>query len=287
MTLFRSLIMAAFALASINACSSDDTEIIEDDDAGETDAGETDAGETDAGETDAGDTDAGADPSAKMMLDLADVAANPDDYEWFDFRPNLKKLILAGAAETEHIAILWYMVEDGGVALHYHAKTESVYVIDGTQTDAKGTYETGTVYFNPPGSGHAVTDSSGFFLLAYAAPPDFMGTDMIEEYTPVKLDTEDPEFTTDNSFEEAGEGVETFAPELDSEGGMSAEFIETASADAYDYEGNYVLVLDGSCEIDGDTYTEDMLVVTEGIAPIAFTVSATAASTCLALGVSF
>lgn len=265
MTLFRSLIVVV--LVSTGACSSDDTD--------------------DVVVEDAGDTDAGQDPSAKMMLDLADVAANPDEYAWFDFRPNLKKLILAGAAETEHIAILWYMVEDGGVALHYHAKTESVYVIDGTQTDAKGMYETGTVYFNPPGSGHEVTDSSGFFLLAYAAPPDFMGTDMIEEYTPVRFDTEDPDFTTDNTFEDAAEGVEAFAPDLDSAGGMSAVFIAATSEDVFDYEGNYVLVLDGSCEIDGATYSEDMLVVTEGVAPIAFTVSATIDGTCLALGVSF
>lgn len=273
MTLFRSLTIAAVSLTFASACSSDDTEIVDGQDAGDQDAGDQD--------------DAGADPSAKMMLDLGDVAANPDDYEWFDFRPNLKKLILAGAAETEHIAILWYMVEDGGVALHYHAMTESVYVIDGAQTDAKGTYETGTVYFNPPGSGHEVTDSSGFFLLAYAAPPDFMGTDMIEAYTPVRLDTEAADFTTDNPFEEQDPGIDTFAPELDTEGGMSAEFVAISSDDTYEYAGNYVLVLDGSCEIDGETCTEDMLVVSEAVEPVDFAVSATAGSTCLALAVSF
>src|SRR3954452_14402017 len=111
--------------------------------------------------------------STATAFDLADVKANPGSYEFMDFKTNVKKLILAGAPETEHIAILWYTVTDGGVGLHYHAKTESVYVIDGTQTDAKGTYPTGTVYFNPPGSGHQITDSSGFFVLAYAAPPHF------------------------------------------------------------------------------------------------------------------
>jgi hypothetical protein len=275
MSLYRSLSIAAVALTLVEACS-DDTVVVEVEDAG------GDAS-IDAGPD--GDDDGGLE--AKAVLDLAEVAANPDDYEWFDFRPNLKKLILAGAAETEHIAILWYMVDDGGVALHYHGQTESVYVIDGTQTDAKGTYETGTVYFNPPGSGHQVTDSSGFFLLAYAAPPDFMGVDMIEEYTPIKLDTEDPDFIADQAFEEGAEGVQTFAPELDSEGGMSAEFIETSSAEGYDYEGNYVLVLDGSCTIDGESYTQDMLAVTTGVAAEAFVIAAGEDSTCLALAVSF
>ena len=53
------------------------------------------------------------------LLDLKDVKANPTAYEWFDFRPNVKKLILAGAAETEHVAILWYTVDRwrGGAAL--------------------------------------------------------------------------------------------------------------------------------------------------------------------------
>lgn len=275
MSLYRSLSIAAAALAFAEACS-DDTVVMEIEDAG---------GDASIEAGPDGDDDAGLEP--KAVLDLADVAQNPDDYEWFDFRPNLKKLILAGAAETEHIAILWYMVDDGGVALHYHAKTESVYVIDGTQTDAKGTYETGTVYFNPPGSGHQVTDSSGFFLLAYAAPPDFMSTDMIEEYTPIKLDTEDADFVADQAFEEQADGVQTFAPVLDSGGGMSAEFIETSATDTYDYEGNYVLVLDGSCAIDGESYAEDMLVVTTGVAPESFEVAASEGSTCLALAVSF
>lgn len=46
---------------------------------------------------------------------------------WCQFRPNLNKLILSGAAETEHIAILWYPIANGSVGLHYHGKTEPVY----------------------------------------------------------------------------------------------------------------------------------------------------------------
>src|SRR6187402_676700 len=86
--------------------------------------------------------------TSSTVLDLTDVKTNPSGYEWFDFRPNVMKLILSGAAETEHVAILWYTVTDGAVGLHYHSKTESVYAIEGTQTDAKGVYPTQTVYFN-------------------------------------------------------------------------------------------------------------------------------------------
>jgi hypothetical protein len=239
-------------------------------------------------EDDAGSDDDGGGPAVttKTVLDLTDVKTNPDKYEWFDFRPNIKKLILAGAAETEHIAILWYTVTDGGVALHYHSKTESVYVIDGTQTDAKGSYPTGTVYFNPPGSGHQVTDSSGFFLLAYAAPPDFAATDKIGEYTPIRIDTAAQDLASTFSFDDTT-GLQTYTPALDGDGGLTAEFIAAKSSKDYDYEGNYLLVLDGSCDIDGVTYAKDMLVVTKSVMPEVFKLKGSKSESCLAMGLSF
>jgi ChrR Cupin-like domain len=225
--------------------------------------------------------------TSSTILKLDDVKANPTDYGFMDFKPNVQKLILAGAADSEHVAVLWYTVTDGGVGLHYHAKTESVYVIDGTQTDAKGVYPTGTVYFNPPGSGHEITDSSGFFLLAYAAPPDFASTDLIGEYTPIRIDTDADDLTSKYPFEETMPGVRTFAPALDSEGGMSAEFIETTSSKAYEYTGNYLLVVKGSCDIEGMTFGEDRVVVSKTIEPQPYEVTASKGSTCLAMGVSF
>jgi hypothetical protein len=225
--------------------------------------------------------------SSAAVLDLNDVKRNPDAYEWFDFRPNLKKLILAGAAETEHIAILWYTIEEGSVGLHYHSQTESVYVIDGTQTDAKGVFETGTVYFNPPGSGHAISDSSGFFLLAYASPPDFASTDLIGEYTPVRIDTNAADWTSSHAFAATASGARTYVAPLDAAGGISAEFIETSSRKPYVYAGNYLLVLAGSCQIDGVTMGENMLAVAETLEPRSFAVTASASSSCLAMGLSF
>jgi hypothetical protein len=228
-------------------------------------------------------------PSSNTVLDLVDVKTNPTSYEWFDFRPNVKKLILSGAAETEHVAILWYTVADGSVGLHFHSKTESVYVIDGTQTDAKGSYPSGTVYFNPPGSGHAISDSSGFFVLAYASPPDFANTASIAEYTPIRIDTTDPALTSQYAFEPREAGVRVFQPALDASGGMSGAFLElTSSEGVHTYTGNYLLVLDGACAIDGIAREAQRLVVAKTIEPQPFRVAAAAGqSSCLALGVSF
>jgi hypothetical protein len=240
------------------------------------------------GEASAAGAGGATDPlSASTVLSVDDVAATPEPYDWFDFRPNVKKLILAGAAETQHIAILWYTVTDGGVGLHYHSKTESVYVIDGTQTDAKGVYGDGTVYFNPPGSGHQITDSSGFFLLAYAAPPDFVSTNLIEAYTPVRIDTTDANLTTTYTFEQPATGVKTYAVPLVAQGGLSAEIIETTSAEAWAFVGNYLLVLKGSCDIEGEAMAKGMLVVAKAIESQPYQVSATAGATCLVMGLSF
>lgn len=228
--------------------------------------------------------DAGPVQADKTVLDLTHVKDNPAAYEWFDFRPNVKKLILAGAAETEHIAILWYTVADGGVALHYHSQTESVYVIDGTQTDDKGSYATGTVYFNPPGSGHAIRDSSGFFLLAYASPPDFNKTELIESYTPVRIDTR--EDLAQHNFEEKQPGITMFSPDLAAAGGMSASFVSISAASPYMLQANYLTVIGGACLIDGKKSKVGTLSVAKAIAPQPFALAADGGE-CLVLSVSF
>ncbi|MBW4483778.1 MAG: cupin domain-containing protein [Tildeniella torsiva UHER 1998/13D] len=225
--------------------------------------------------------------SSSTVVDLNDLTTNPSNYDFFTFRPNLEKLILSGAADTEHISILWYTIPDGSVGLHYHSMTESVYAIAGTQTDAKGVYPTGSLYFNPPGSGHQVSDSTGFFLLAYASPPDFASTDLIEDYTPVQINTADADFEALYPFEEVQAGVSTYEMPLDPEGGMSSQFIQSTSSESYEYTGNYLLVLKGSCSIDGTTFAEDMLVVATTVEVQSYSVSAAEGSDCLALGLSF
>jgi hypothetical protein len=225
---------------------------------------------------------------ATTVLDLDDVKANTGAYPWFDFRPNLKKLILAGAEDTEHVAILWYTIANGSVGLHYHSKTESVFVIDGAQTDAKGTYPTGTVYFNPPGSGHQITNSTGFFILAYASPPDFASIERIGEYTPVRIDTSAADFASAQPFEPVATGVRTFAAPLDTTGGISATFIELGARGAtFTYTGNYLLVLDGSCSVDGRALRKNMLVVAASITPHVFEAGLPEDGPCLMLGLSF
>ena len=89
-------------------------------------------------------------------------------------------------------------------------------------------------------------------------------------------------------YEQAEAGIRTFDAPLNDAGGMSARFIEIGSADAeYAYRGNYLLVLGGHCDIEGETFGEATLVVAKAVAPEPFELTAPEGSACLAMGVSF
>jgi hypothetical protein len=59
------------------------------------------------------------------------------------------------------------------------------------------------------------------------------------------------------------------------------------SSDTHEYTGNYVLVLEGSCDVNGATLAKDTLIVAKELEPYAFAVTASDDSSCLAMGVSF
>lgn len=157
--------------------------------------------------------------------------------------------------------------------------------VNGTQADNKGVYPTGSVYFNPPGSGHSVWDSSGFFLLSYAAPPDFGSTDLISyDYTPVIIDTaQETGNMTQVTTLVADNGHTEYRVPLDETGGMSAVFIEGLET-PHTYQGNFVLVLQGPCMVNGKEYGEQMLIVAKGIPTISFELQG---SDCKVHGIAF
>jgi hypothetical protein len=51
--------------------------------------------------------------------------------------------------------------------------------------------------------------------------------------------------------------------------------------------GNYVFVLEGTCELEGVTFGQGALVVTKDVVPESFLVTASEGSTCLMMGISF
>ena len=221
------------------------------------------------------------------LVDLTQLIKTPENYNFFSFRPDVKKLILAGAADTEHISILWYTGPNGRVGRHFHAMTEAVYAIAGTQTDVQGVYATGSLYFNPPGSSHAISYSTGFFLLAYASPPDFENATSIEDFTPVHINTAEPHWEARYPFTTRQDGVRTYDIPLAPAGGLSAQLIQSTTPESYAYNGNYLLVLEGRCCIDGRYFDPQMLVVAHTVAAQSYRISAVAGHACLVFGLSF
>ncbi|MGB3613553.1 MAG: cupin domain-containing protein [Elainellaceae cyanobacterium] len=227
------------------------------------------------------------DLSDSIVVNLNELTAHPENYSFFTFRPNLKKLVLSGAEDSKHISILWYTASSSTVGLHYHAMTESVYTIDGIQRDAKGAYPTGSLYFNPPGSGHEISSSTGFFLLAYAAPADFINTNLIRRYTPVRLDVTSSKVETTYPFRAIQDGVQIYKVPLDSTGGISSQLVKSVSSKRYAYSGNYLLVLNGRCHINGTSFNAGMLIVAASIEAQSYIISAAEGIPCLLLGLSF
>ena len=72
------------------------------------------------------------------------------------------------------IAILRY--EPGASApLHQHVGTETILVLDGSQSDERGTYGKGDMVINPPGTRHSVRSPEGcVVLLHWDKPIEFL-----------------------------------------------------------------------------------------------------------------
>lgn len=201
------------------------------------------------------------------IIPLASMRKDAASFAWFQFKPGVRKLILSGAPDSRHVSVLWYGYEGepGAVPMHYHEKTESIFVIDGAQSDAKGKYPKGSFYFNPPTSGHQISDSAGLFLLSYAAPPDFKRTDEIKPYENLVIGTDYAKLP----FATCDDGSLCYALPLAESGGMLGRFVKP-QASGVALSANLLIVLSGSCAIEGQVMAADTLLVHKTTEPAAY-----------------
>jgi len=83
-------------------------------------------------------------------------------------------------------------------------------------------------------------------------------------------------------------GVRTFQVPLDASGGLRGQLIELApGSGGFEYLGNYLLVLEGRCGVDGAAEGARTLLVAKALVPEPFALTSVESSPCLALGVSF
>lgn len=91
-----------------------------------------------------------------------------EDQSFEPFREGISICRLLEGAPA--IALLRY--EPGArVPLHEHVGVEMIAVLDGSQSDEKGTYVRGDVVINPVGSRHSVWSEDGCVVLLHWAQP--------------------------------------------------------------------------------------------------------------------
>lgn len=83
---------------------------------------------------------------------------------WKPLRSGVDIHRLAGVEGGPSVALLRY-APGARVPAHRHAGFEVIYVLDGAQSDERGTYEAGTVVVNPRGGEHSVWSDNGCVVL--------------------------------------------------------------------------------------------------------------------------
>lgn len=99
---------------------------------------------------------------------------------WKDlpFQPFKEGVEIYSIIEGEPALALLKYAPGASVQRHRHADLETIYVLEGSQSDDHGTYEAGTVIANPKGSNHRVWSVDGcVVLIQWTKPVQFIPED--------------------------------------------------------------------------------------------------------------
>lgn len=90
--------------------------------------------------------------------------ASLTDFKFEELRPGVDIHVLHDAADGARAAILRY-APGAQVPAHRHEGYEYIYVIEGEQSDERGSYGAGAFVVNEPGMAHSVSSKSGCTVL--------------------------------------------------------------------------------------------------------------------------
>lgn len=99
-------------------------------------------------------------PLTPWSLRLEDIAS----LRFQELRPGVEIHVLHDAADGARVAILRY-APGAAVPTHRHEGYEYIYVLDGAQSDERGSYSAGSFVINEPGMTHQVSSDSGCIVL--------------------------------------------------------------------------------------------------------------------------
>ena len=106
--------------------------------------------------------------ASARLLDLAQVAQNPDALTWTTFREGVRAHWIG---EPGGCAAFLRYEPGASVPLHEHVGQEHILVLSGYQEDDRGRYGAGSLVINAPGSRHAVRCPEGALVLVFWERP--------------------------------------------------------------------------------------------------------------------
>lgn len=105
-------------------------------------------------------------PALRWALAPADIAA----FDFQELRPGVEIHVLHDSPDGARVAILRYS-PGAAVPSHRHEGHEYIYVLEGEQSDERGSYGAGSFMINQPGTEHRVVSASGCVVLIFWQRP--------------------------------------------------------------------------------------------------------------------
>ncbi|MGK7906772.1 MAG: cupin domain-containing protein [Synechococcus sp.] len=109
-----------------------------------------------------------------LLQNLTEVADWQADISWQPFREgvDIHYLYRAGLEDESQASAALLRYQPGAtVPPHVHSGYEHVFVLSGSQTDANGTYRSGSLVINPPLSQHSIVSHEGCIVLTIWEKP--------------------------------------------------------------------------------------------------------------------
>lgn len=109
------------------------------------------------------------------IKDLFHIADRQNEIPWTPYKKGVDIFRLYGDGITGPTAALLRYSEAGEVPMHEHPGFEHIFVLSGSQEDANGIFNAGSVVINAPGTRHKVRSEAGCIVLAiYEKPVRFL-----------------------------------------------------------------------------------------------------------------
>jgi anti-sigma factor ChrR (cupin superfamily) len=89
----------------------------------------------------------------------------PDVWRDATYEPFREGVEISPIVEGEPAVALLRYAPGATIPKHLHRGLETILVLEGSQSDERGTYETGALVFNPEGSVHSVWSQTGCVVL--------------------------------------------------------------------------------------------------------------------------